>query len=310
MPRPPRSDLPRPFLKWAGGKTQLLGQFQALYPPPAAGLRYLEPFVGSAAVFFHVRRILAPQAAILSDGNPALVEVYTAVRDDVEGVIRRLAGHARRHGEVHYYRVRAQASARLGPAARAARLIYLNRTCFNGLYRVNSRGRFNVPMGRYRRPRILDEANLRAVSGALRGVEIRAAHFRETVETARRGDFVYFDPPYHPLSSTASFTSYTAASFTGADQEELAAVFAALDRKGCRAMLSNSDTDLIRRLYRSYRLVPVRARRSINSRADRRGPIGELVVLNYEPGVRPTPGLPLSFTALETRRRPASAGGP
>jgi DNA adenine methylase len=171
----------------------------------------------------------------------------------------------------------------MAPPSRAARLIYLNKTCFNGLYRVNRGGGFNVPMGRYKNPPILDEENLRAVSASLAGIRIRAAHFRETLEYARAGDFVYFDPPYHPISKTAFFTSYTQGAFGSADQEELAGVYAKLAKRGCLVMLSNSDCPFIRDLYRGFDVRTVMARRSINSNAGRRGKIGEVVVLSYKP---------------------------
>jgi len=279
----PRSDIPRPFLKWAGGKTQLLPQFERLYPSPESFSRYLEPFVGSAAVYLHVRRLFAPREVVLADGNEDLINVYRAVQDDVEGVIRRLARHRSAHSEAHYYQTRARKPAALSAPTRAARTIYLNKTCFNGLYRVNSRGEFNVPMGRYRNPSILDAENLRAAALALDGVELRIAHFRETLEYARRGDFVYFDPPYQPLTRTSAFTAYTRDTFTPADQEELAQIFRRLSERGCRVMLSNSDSPLIHRLYQGFDLRRVDARRAINSKGDRRGRISELVVLNYEP---------------------------
>jgi DNA adenine methylase len=286
MPAPRRSDHPRPFLKWAGGKGQLLRQFEALYPPSGSIRRYVEPFVGSAAVFFHVRRLFNPIHAILSDGDAELLGAYRALREEAELVIRHLEKHRKLHSESHYYRTRGQDPERLSAAARAARFIYLNRTCFNGLYRVNGSGRFNVPMGSYRNPLILDAENLRAVSGALRDVELRVAHFRETAGFAQAGDFVYLDPPYDPLSSTSCFTSYSRTSFRRSDQEELAGVFAALNGKDCRVMLSNSDTPFIRDLYRDFNLHSVQARRSINSKAQGRGRIPELVVLNYHPAPR------------------------
>jgi DNA adenine methylase len=242
---------------------------------------YHEPFLGSGAVFFQVRGLLSPRRITLSDGNPDLVETFSAVRDDVEAVIRELEHHARAHDKEHFYKVRDQLPLELFPAARAARLIYLNRTCFNGLYRVNSRGRFNVPMGSYVRPTILDADTLRAVSASLAGTKLSAGHFRRVLADARKGDFVYFDPPYVPVSDTAYFTAYTKAAFGPPDQEELAAVYRELDARGCRVMLSNSDTPFVRKLYAGYRLEELQARRSINSRADRRGTVGELVVLNY-----------------------------
>ena len=303
-----RNEIPRPFLKWAGGKTQLLGQFEALYPPRALVKRYLEPFLGSGAVFFQVKRLLAPRDIQLADRNEDLVQVYRAVQEQVDEVIGQLHRHVRQHSKHYYYRVRGQDLRRMSPAAKAARLIYLNKTCFNGLYRVNSRGHFNVPMGNYRHPAILDEANLRGVSESLQGVMIRPAHFRDILVEARAGDFIYFDPPYDPLSSTSSFTAYTSATFGQREQEELAAVYAALHRRGCRVMLSNSDTPLIRRLYRGFDLRTVSARRSINSKADRRGAITEIVALNYEPSESTAREIPLETQSGGTL--PLRAGKP
>lgn len=249
--------------------------------------RYIEPFVGSGAVFFDLRSRVRLRRVHLADGNEELINLYRCVRDDVEGVIRRLSRHRSLHSEEHFYDVRARDPRRLSDAARAARVIYLNRTCFNGLYRVNRDGRFNVPMGRYENPKILDAVALRAASAALRGVTLKCAHFRKTLDVARKGDFVYFDPPYHPISETSRFTAYAAcdgrASFGEKDQKELARVYTRLARRGCRVMLSNSDSPLTRRLYRRFRICGVKARRSINSRSDRRGVIGEIVVINYEP---------------------------
>lgn len=275
---------PRPFLKWAGGKTQLLEQFVGLYPPAGSFKRYIEPFVGSGAVFFHISSLLLAESALLADSNEELINVYCAVRDDVEGLIRRLRRHKAYHSKEHFYSVRAQQRGRLDPTARAARLIYLNKTCFNGLYRVNSRGEFNVPMGSYADPPILDEENLRQASLALRRVKLRMGHFTKVLSTATAGDFVYLDPPYHPVSNTSYFTSYTRGSFRIEDQRELARVFRELDRKGCALMLSNSDTPFIKELYEGcgYQFL-VSARRNINSKADKRGHITELVVMNYKP---------------------------
>jgi DNA adenine methylase len=271
----------RPFLKWAGGKGQLLEAFASLYPPAASVTGYHEPFLGSGAVFFDVKRRLSPRRIALADSNGELIETYQAIRDQVDHVIRELQRHARRHGREHYYEVRDQRTQDLFPAARAARLIYLNRTCFNGLYRVNSSGQFNVPMGRYVNPTILDADNLRAVNACLQRTRLATGHFREVLDRARPDDFIYFDPPYVPVSATANFTGYTRGAFGPADQEELAAVYRALDARGCRLMLSNSDTPAARRLYTGFRIERLNARRAINSKAERRGPVGELVVLNY-----------------------------
>lgn len=246
----------------------------------------MEPFLGSGAVFFHVREKLRPRRAILSDGNEELINVWQCVQKDVEALIRKLSRHGKLHSQQHYYDVRGQDPGQLSRVERAARILYLNRTCFNGLYRVNRSGRFNVPMGSYPRPRILDSANLRAVSAALKKVRLKTAHFRETLHVARKGDFIYFDPPYHPVSATSQFTSYSArdgkATFDEDDQVELADVFARLARRGCRLMLSNSDCDLVRRLFRRFWIYGVSARRSINSRGDRRGKVREVVILSYQ----------------------------
>ncbi|MBI5159889.1 MAG: DNA adenine methylase [Micrococcales bacterium] len=285
-----------PFLKWAGGKSQLLPQFESLYPAAEDVERYLEPFVGSGAVFFDVRKVLLPKRSILSDNNADLVNVWKTLKQRVEDVIAALDRHRRLHSERHYYAVRAQKIDDLDEVERAARLIYMNKTCFNGLYRVNSKGQFNVPLGRYVNPPILDAENLRAVCEVLGRASIKVAHFRQTLKDARPGDFVYFDPPYDPLSQTAYFTAYTEGAFGRKDQAELADVYAQLARRGCRVMLSNSDTEFVRSLYRDFDVRTVTARRTINSRADRRGPIGEVVVINYEPPAR-------IVTRKPTRRR-------
>ena len=270
-----------PFLKWAGGKARLLGQFERFFPHEVE--RYCEPFVGSGAVFFYVMERFNPADVVLSDSNEELMNAYRTVRDDVEDLLIGLEEHRRSHGEDHYYKVRSLNPAALSPPARAARLIYLNKTCFNGLYRVNSRGGFNVPMGSYKNPGIFDAENLRRVSQALQGVDLQVRHFAELVGLANQGggDFIYFDPPYHPLSKTSSFTSFTAGDFKESDQKRLAEVYRELDRKGCKLMLSNSDCGFTRGLYKGFRLKTVRARRAINSKADGRGEINELLVLNY-----------------------------
>ena len=245
----------RPFLKWAGGKTQLLPDLFARFPHTFK--RYHEPFLGGGAVFF----ALAPKSAILSDVNGDLVETYTAIRDDVEGVIAKLRAHT--VSEEHYYRVRAQKSAALTPAAAAARTIYLNRTCFNGLYRVNRDGQFNVPFGKYDNPTICNEENLLAVSAALQDVQLRNESVFDIGARVRRGDLVYFDPPYDPLSPTSSFTSYAKTAFGRDEQKRLAELFTRLACRGVHVVLSNSDTPFIR---------------AISARADRRGSVGEVIV--------------------------------
>jgi DNA adenine methylase len=266
---------PRPFLKWAGGKGQLLDQLRPLLPPLSPRARYFEPFVGGAALFFSLR----PRRAALSDVNAELVDCYRAVRDDVDGVIAALGAH--RYEREHYYTVRSIRPSTLPLAKRAARTIYLNKTGYNGLYRVNRAGHFNVPIGRYTNPGFLDAANLHACSAALREIEIEVRDFEQVLASARRGDFVYFDPPYVPASVTADFTSYVPGGFGLEEQQRLAGVFARLAGKGVHVMLSNSDTATVRELYAAFRIDVVLAARSINSKGARRGKVGELVVRSY-----------------------------
>jgi len=265
---------PKPPVKWAGGKGQLIPQFEPLLPKNAYRL-YIEPFVGGGALFFH----LLPSKVILIDNNKEIINFYLAVRDYLEQLIQDLKKH-----EItaeYYYRVRALDAEILSPVERASRFLYLNKTAYNGLWRVNSSGKHNVPFGRYKNPRIVNEQNLRLVSKALKQAELIHDDFSRVLECAAPGSFIYLDPPYQPLSETSSFTSYTQGSFDANDQRRLAAVFRELDGKGCIVMLSNSDTPFIREIYSGYEVKVVQARRAINCRADKRGPINELVVRNY-----------------------------
>lgn len=266
------------MLKWAGGKARLLEQYAPHFPRRYRN--YFEPFAGSAAVFFHLRPDPRKRRVRLSDTNQELIHFYRVLTSDPDGLIERLREHQERHNRDHYYAVRASHPEELDPVERAARLLYLNRTCYNGLYRVNSRGQFNVPMGRYRRPSILQEGRLRAASRSLQGVELATEPFEAVLDHADKDDLVYFDPPYHPLSTTSSFTSYTSGNFTEEDQQRLAAVYCELARRGVKVLLSNSDTPLVHRLYRDFRRIPVQASRPINSQADRRGRITELLITN------------------------------
>jgi len=271
-------------LKWAGGKTQLLGQIAPMLPERFEG--YAEPFVGSAALFFWLRRNRHSFSALLIDRNDELVNCYVVVRDQVDRLIPLLAGLQARHCKRFYYQVRGQRPESLSELERAARFIYLNKTCFNGLYRINSRGQFNVPMGSYKNPRIFDEKTLRAASLALSGAAISREDFAAVEDHTRAGDFIYFDPPYHPVSRTANFTAYALgadgrAAFGIEEQRRLAETFRNLDRKNCYAMLSNSDSDWVRELYRGWRIRIAPARRAINSDATARGTVNEIIVTNY-----------------------------
>jgi len=268
----------KPFLKWAGGKKQLLPELMKWLPQEFRA--YHEPFLGGGAVFFALasRGLLA--RANLSDVNEALIQAYEGVRDHVEKVIERLEKHVNK--KEHYLRVRAQNPRRLSPVGRAARIIYLNKTCYNGLYRENRSGKFNVPFGKYRNPNICDKENLRAVAQLLRRAEISCRSYRTVLEKARKGDFVYFDPPYDPLTKTARFTEYDQNRFTRDDQTELRDTFLELDRRGVYVMLSNSDTPFVRQLYEGFGREQVFASRAINSNPDRRGKVSELVIRNYD----------------------------
>ncbi len=301
----------RPFLKWAGGKRQLLPVLRRFYPVRFS--TYYEPFLGSGAVFFDLcaAGLLDDRSVLLTDINPDVVGCYLAVRDDLDGVISELhalaQGHAAR-GATHYYEIREErfnpwrrelfASAASAsdakpvpyPAALAAMLIYLNRTGYNGLFRLNRQGAFNVPVGRYANPTICDADTLRAVSFALNrpGVELAHASFDVVASRAAADAFVYFDPPYAPLTPTSRFTSYTRDGFDDVAQARLQRLILALARQGCHVLLSNSTAPSIRALYddnteaseAGLRAFRVPARRAINSNARKRRPIGEYVVTN------------------------------
>jgi DNA adenine methylase len=269
----------KPFLKWAGGKAKLVPEIVKRFPERFH--RYHEPFIGGGAVFF----ALEPAKAVISDINADLITTYQVIRDNVGELIDALGEHEAT--EDHFYQVRAQPAVTLSPVQAAARTIYLNRTCFNGLYRVNRKGQFNVPFGRYANPRICNVENLLAASQSLQGVDIRVSSVFDIARRVRRGDLVYFDPPYDPVSPTASFTSYARDGFGRYEQEKLARLFASLAARGVTVVLSNSDTPFVRELYARYRVDTVYARRAINSRADRRGPVTEVLV-SAGPGIRPT----------------------
>jgi len=261
-------------LKWAGGKRQLLPViFREL---PETIETYYEPFVGGAALFFALAELGRFEHAVLSDKNPELTLVYKALRDDAEKVIEVLERHRQRHSEAEYYKIRAARPSK--SAERAARILYLNKTGYNGLYRVNSRGDFNVPFGRYRNPNICDHDRLLSAARALRGVKIETKDFETICERARPGDVVYLDPPYMPLSKTASFTAYHHESFGLDEHKRLAKVFAKLDKRKVFALLSNSDTSVTRQLYERFAIKTVRVGRPINSNARLRGKVTEVLV--------------------------------
>ncbi len=261
----------RPFLKWVGGKRQLVPELVARAPRSFG--RYFEPFVGGGALFFH----LLPREALLADANERLIRTYRAVRDDVEAVIDLLRGYP--YDSEFYYRLRETAVDARSDTEVAAWFIYLNRAGFNGLYRVNRGNRFNVSFGRYVNPTICDAENLRACSEALRGAELVVGDFASAVGDARRGDFAYFDPPYVPLSATSSFTSYASDGFGPDDQRRVRSTAEDLKKRGVRVLLSNSSAPFVRALYADgFILSEVSATRAVNCRADRRGSVKELLI--------------------------------
>lgn len=281
-----RGVLGRPFLKWVGGKGQLLSEILPRILSAGPIDTYYEPFLGGAAVFFGLAQSLGhklPQRYVLSDNSEELINCFKVLRDFPEELISELKKHV--HEKSYYYKLRSadrQAEYATWPAlARAARIIYLNKTCFNGLYRVNSKGEFNTPFGKYKNPKIADEPNLRNCSELLQQSELQHADFNSILESATNADFVYLDPPYAPLSKTAKFNSYTQDNFPWAKQVELHKLCQEMDKKGMRFLLSNSSIPEILELYREFRIERVLASRAINSKVERRGSVEELLISNF-----------------------------
>lgn len=274
-----RNKLLQPFLKWAGGKRQLLGDIRKYIPKEYNN--YYEPFLGGGAVLFD----LQPVRAVVNDVNPELVNAYQMIRGHVDEVIHDLAKHI--NDKSYFYSLREldrrPTFGELSATERASRLIYLNKTCYNGLFRVNSQGQFNVPFGAYKNPNIVNELSLRAVHHYLssHSIQILNVDFAEAVATANGGDFVYIDPPYDPLSDTSSFTGYSLQGFGRNEQIRLKETVDTLSQRGCKVMLSNSATEFIKELYQDYNIISVEANRAINSNASRRGKIDEVLVTNY-----------------------------
>lgn len=278
----PWSSSPKPFVKWAGGKTRLLKSLEAYFPKTF--MTYYEPFLGGSAVFFYLVERYPRFNAVLSDINEELITAYRVVKEDVEELIRQLKVHKKKYKpdpKEYYYHVRDE----LKPSndvERTARLIFLNKTCYNGLYRVNKKGKFNVPLGRYKNPKICDRKNLLIVNKVLRwsNAKLLVADFQEATSDAKKGDFIYFDPPYKPVSSTANFTSYTRSGFSIEEQERLGSWFKELDRRGCKIVLSNSDTDEVRDIYDGYDIQTVQTLRAISCKGDGRRGHTELIINN------------------------------
>ena len=266
-----------PIVKWVGGKRQLMYELEINMPKTYN--RYFEPFIGGGALFFY----LQPDNAYISDMNEELINLYQVVRDNVDELITDLQKHD--ISKEYFMEIRnidrTEEYQNWSNIQKASRFIYLNRTCFNGMYRVNSKGEFNVPFGHYKNPRILDENNLINCSNLLQRTEIKHADFSEIMKKVKKGDFVYFDPPYVPLSETSSFTSYTKDGFDMDMQLSLRDVCDELDSMGVKFLLSNSDTQFVNELYENYNIKKVFASRQINANADGRGKITEVLVRNY-----------------------------
>ncbi|MEM7675025.1 MAG: DNA adenine methylase [Myxococcota bacterium] len=268
---------PQPFLKWAGGKRRLAHDILSMFPSRID--TYFEPFLGGGAVFFALAQQKCFQRAVLGDINVDLIKTYRAVRDDLASLIRALEDHAPfAKSPEYYYALRSLDPKDLNPIARAARFIFLNKTCFNGLYRVNKAGRFNVAFGRYKHPDVVNADTLRQAFEALQGVTLVTTDFADAIETTGPDDVVYLDPPYVPVSATASFTAYTSKDFGPGDHQRLLTAYRRCADAGTTTVLSNADVPKTRQLYAGEVIKTVRAARSINRDASKRGPVGELLV--------------------------------
>ncbi|NIM26493.1 MAG: Dam family site-specific DNA-(adenine-N6)-methyltransferase [Nitrososphaeria archaeon] len=275
---------PKPFVKWAGGKRQLIPVLSRNLPKQMG--TYYEPFLGGGALLFHILSERNQQSCGISDLNSDLILTYTTIRDKIDDLINSLKNHEKQYkkdSKSYYYSIR-ESSPR-SAVEKTSRLIFLNRTCFNGLYRVNSKGKFNVPLGRYTNPNIVNEENLRSVSQILQSskISIQCRDFESVLKDAKKGDFVYFDPPYQPVSNTANFTSYTHKSFTIDDLERLANLCLNLDSKGCKVMLSNSNSNEVEKMFkeRRWNIKKIQANRAINSDSKKRTGHYELLIKNY-----------------------------
>jgi len=275
----------KPFVKWAGGKRQLVAEL--LKHLPKEFNNYYEPFVGGGALFFELYNsgFLKNRQVLLSDINEELINSYKVIRDYPTKLIEQLKEFKAKHSKEFYYQIREldrnENYQNLDKITKAARFIYLNRTCFNGLYRVNKKGEFNVPMGRYKNPQIVDEKNIFAVSQALQNVTIQHCDYKEVLKYANGNDFIYFDPPYYPITETANFTSYTQEEFLEKEQTELYETFKELSNRRCFILESNSDTDFIKNLYKEFTMKEVLANRAINSNGGKRGKIIEVLIRNF-----------------------------
>lgn len=276
-----KNKLVAPVVKWVGGKRQLLPEISKLLPK-ICSTTYYEPFIGGGALLFE----LQPKNAIINDFNDELVNTYQVIKEDVEYLIEDLKKH--QNTSDYFYTLRELDRApqynQLSPIQKASRLLYLNKTCFNGLFRVNRAGEFNSPFGGYKNPNIVNETTLRAVSYYFNNANIifKCGDFEESLQGIKKNSFVYFDPPYDPISTSSNFTGYTNGGFDRTEQERLKLLCDKLNQKGIKFLLSNSATDFIINLYKDYKIELVKAKRSINSNASLRGEINEVLIRNYE----------------------------
>jgi len=275
----------QPFIKWVGGKRGLLAQLLQKFPKKFEN--YHEPFLGGGALFFELysRGLLEGKKVYLSDINSELINAYSVVKSNPCNLINNLLKYKEKHSKDFYYKIRAidrdENFQSISSLERATRFIYLNKTCFNGLYRVNKKGYFNTPIGSYKNPNIADRDTILSASEALQNAIISNKPFGEVVKNATKNDLVYFDPPYYPLNVTSSFTAYSENDFLDNKQKELFALFEELDRKNCFVLHSNSDTDYIKNLYQEHNINFVQANRFINSKSSGRGKINEVLIRSF-----------------------------
>ena len=275
-----KNKLIAPFLKWVGGKRQLMPAIKELIPKNYSN--YYEPFIGGGAVLFN----LQPKKAVINDFNKELINVYKTIKENPEELISDLKTH--KNESDYFYDLRAldreENFENLSNIKRASRVIYLNKTCYNGLYRVNNSGEFNSPFGRYKNPNIINETTIKAVSKYLNTNDITILNrdFEEALKEIKKGSFVYFDPPYYPVSASSNFTGYVQGGFDMYEQVRLKDLCDKLDKEGVKFLLSNSATQFIEDLYKDYKISYVKANRSINSNGKKRGEIDEVLIRNYE----------------------------
>lgn len=282
MAKSPKNRLVAPFVKWVGGKRQIMSSITKLMPKNIKDYKYIEPFVGGGAVLFH----LQPKNGTINDFNEELINTYRVIKNNLKELIEDLETHE--NTADYFYRIRALDREdnfhELSKVKRASRILYLNKTCYNGLYRVNNAGEFNAPFGRYKNPNIVNEPTLKAVSNYLNSnnIEILSGDYSEVLKLANKNSFVYLDPPYHPISGDSNFTGYIQGGFNLFDQIDLKKTCDTLNKRGIKFLQSNSSSPIILDLYKGYNIDFVKAKRAINSIGSKRGDVDEVLIRNYE----------------------------